>query len=352
MDEMRRGDATTIDRGDRQPPSSSPSPRPSQRSEARAAAADDGRGRSAEKPSEIPARGWKDILWRVYAGISDDRILANAAAVTFYALLAWFPAIAALVSVYGLFADPASIQQQLDSISGFLPGGAIDVIRDQLNRLITQPRGTLGVSFVISLVVSLWSANGGIKALFDALNVVYGEKEQRSFIRLNAITLAFTVAMVGFVLVAMACIVALPVALNYLPGFMGFILNIVRWPVMLVLVALALAFIYRYGPSRDEPKWRWITWGSTFAALAWLGFSAIFSFYAAHFGSFNKTYGSLGAVIGFMTWMWLSVAVILLGAKLNAETEHQTARDSTEGSPKPLGARGAKMADTVGPSRS
>jgi membrane protein len=272
--------------------------------------------------------------------------------VTFYALLALFPAIAALVSIYGLFADPASIQQQLDAISGVLPGGAVDVIHDQLTRLAAQPRGTLGVSFVIGLVVALWSANGGIKALFDALNVVYGEKEKRSFIRLNAITLAFTVSMIGFVLVAMACIVALPVALNYLPGFMGFILNIVRWPVLLVLVAVALAVIYRYGPSRDEPKWRWITWGSAFAALAWLGFSAIFSFYAAHFGSFNKTYGSLGAVIGFMTWMWLSVAVILLGAKLNAETEHQTARDSTEGSPKPLGARGAKMADTVGPSRS
>src|SRR5690242_1684971 len=352
MDEMRRGDSITVDRDERQPPSSSPSPQASQRSEARAAAADDGRGRSAEKPSDIPARGWKDILWRVYAGISDDRILANAAAVTFYALLALFPAIAALVSIYGLFADPATIQQQLDAVSGVLPGGAVDVIRDQLNSLAAQPRGTLGVSFLIGLAISLWSANGGIKALFDALNAVYGEKEQRSFIRLTAITLVFTVSMIGFVLVAMACIVALPVALNYLPSFMGSILNIVRWPVMLVLVAVALAVIYRYGPSRDTPKWRWITWGSTFAALAWLGFSAIFSFYAAHFGSFNKTYGSLGAVIGFMTWMWLSVAVILLGAKLNAETEHQTARDSTEGSPKPLGARGAKMADTFGPSRS
>ena len=313
---------------------------------------DGGRGRSAEKPSEIPARGWKDILWRVYAGISNDRILANSAAVTFYALLALFPAIAALVSIYGLFADPATIQQQLDAVSGVLPGGAVDVIRDQLNSLAAQPRGTLGVSFLIGLAISLWSANGGIKALFDALNAVYGEKEQRSFIRRTAITLVFTVSMIGFVLVAMACIVALPVALNYLPDFIGLILNIVRWPVMLVLVAVALAVIYRYGPSRDTPKWRWITWGSAFAALAWLGFSAIFSFYAAHFGSFNKTYGSLGAVIGFMTWMWLSVAVILIGAKLNAETEHQTSRDSTEGSPKPLGARGAKMADMVGETRS
>ena len=201
-------------------------------------------------------------------------------------------------------------------------------------------------------MISLWSANGGIKALFDALNVVYEEKEKRSFFRLNAVTLAFTLAMIGFLIAALACIVALPVALNYLPGFVGFVLNIVRWPVMLVLVALALACIYRYGPSRDEPKWRWITWGSALAALAWLGFSAIFSFYAGNFGTFNKTYGSLGAVIGFMMWMWLSVAVILVGAKLNAETEHQTARDTTEGTPEPIGARRAKMADTVGQARS
>ena len=157
--------------------------------------------------------------------------------------------------------------------------------------------------------------------------------------------------MIGFVLVALACIVAIPVALNYLPGFIGFVLNIVRWPVMLILVAVALAFIYRYGPSRDEPQWRWLTWGSAFAALAWLGFSAIFSYYAAHFGNFNKTYGSLGAVIGLMTWMWLSVAVILIGGKLNAEMEHQTTRDTTGGAPEPMGARRAKMADTVGQAR-
>ena len=359
MDEFKRENAAIIDAGsdqerrafERQPSSSRQSPRPPSKSD-RKTAADDGRGRSAEKPSDIPARGWKDILWRVYAGISDDRILANAAAVTFYALLALFPAIAALVSIYGFFADPASIQQHLDSMSGVLPGGAIDVIRDQLSRLAAEPRGTLGLSFLLGLIISLWSANGGIKALCDALNVVYEEKEKRSFFRLNAVTLGFTVAMIGFLIAALACIVALPVALNYLPGFVGFVLNIVRWPVMLVLVALALACIYRYGPSRDEPKWRWISWGSALAALAWLGFSAVFSFYAGNFGTFNKTYGSLGAVIGFMMWMWLSVAVILVGAKLNAETEHQTARDTTEGTPQPIGTRRAKMADTVGQARS
>src|SRR5437764_11784610 len=233
---------------------------------------EDGHGRSAETPSDIPARGWKDILWRVYAGISDDRILANSAAVTFYALLALFPAIAALVSVYGLFSDPASIQQHLDSVSGVLPGGAVEVIRNQLNSLATQPRGTLGINFLICIAISMWSANDGINTLFDALNVIYDDTEERSLFKLNATTLAFTLAMIGFVLVALACIVALPVALNYLPGFIGYILNIVRWPVMLVLVAVALAFIYRYGPSRDEPKWRWLTWGSAFAALACLSF--------------------------------------------------------------------------------
>src|SRR5690242_4369056 len=216
MDEMRRGDSITVDRDERQPPSSSPSPQASQRSEARAAAADDGRGRSAEKPSDIPARGWKDILWRVYEGISDDRILANAAAVTFYALLALFPALAALVSIYGLFADPASMQDTLDTVSGVLAGGAVDVIRDQLNRLIAQPSGTLGISFLIGLVVSLWSANGGIKALFDALNVVYEEGEQRSFIRLNAITLAFTLAMIAFVIAALSCIASLGAVIGFM----------------------------------------------------------------------------------------------------------------------------------------
>ena len=212
MDEIRRGD-TTVERGSQarhwaveREPESRPERRPDQK-----APHEVGRGRSAEKPSDIPAKGWKDILLRVYRGISDDRILANAAAVTFYALLALFPGIAALVSIYGLFAEPGSIQQHLDSASALVPGGAIDVIRDQVDRLTAQPRGTLGISFVVGLLVSLWSANGGIKAMFDALNVVYEEREERSFIRLNATTLAVTAGMIAFVLVALTCIVALPV---------------------------------------------------------------------------------------------------------------------------------------------
>jgi membrane protein len=310
------------------------------------------RGRDAAGPSEVPAKGWKDILLRVYRGISDDRILANAAAVTFYALLALFPGIAALVSIYALFADPQSIGQNLDAVSGVLPGGAIDVIRDQLTRLTAQPQGKLGVSLVIGLLVSLWSANGGIKALFDALNVVYEEKEERSFIRLNAVSLIFTVAMIAFLIAALVCLVAVPALLSVLPGFVGMILSYARWPVLLILVMIALAFIFRHGPDRAEPRWRWVSCGSAFAAVGWLGASALFTWYATSFGNFNKTYGSLGAVIGFMMWMWLSLIVILIGGKLNAEIEHQTARDSTEGPEKPPGTRHAKMADTVGSAES
>ena len=314
---------------------------------------DDRRGRFAEGHSEIPPLGWKDILLRVYNGVSDDRILANAAGVTYYALLALFPGIAALVSIYGLFADPNTIVSHVDTVAGFAPGGAIDVVRDQLTRVSGQGSTTLGVSFLIGLAISLWSANSGIKALFDSLNVVYEENEERGFIRLNLVTLSFTIAAIAFLLIALACIVALPVALNYLPpsGVTGVILEFARWPILLVLVAFGLTVIYRYGPSRAEPRWQWITWGSVFAAIVWLAASALFSWYSANFGSFNKTYGSLGAVIGFMTWMWLSIIVVLIGAKLNAEIEHQTVRDSTAGRPKPLGGRGAKMADTIGPAQ-
>jgi len=307
-----------------------------------------GHGRDADAPSEVPAKGWKDIILRVYRGISDDRILANAAAVTFYALLALFPGIAAVVSIYALFSNPQSITQHLDTLSGVLPGGAIDVVRDQLNRLTAQPQGKLGISFLIGLVVSLWSANGGIKALFDALNVVYEEKEERSFIRLNAVSLIFTVGVMAFLIAALVCLVAVPAVLRVLPGFVGMILTYARWPVLLILVTIALALIFRHGPDRSEPRWRWVSWGSAFAAIGWIVVSALFTWYAANFGNFNETYGSLGAVIGFMMWMWLSVIVILIGAKFNAEIEHQTARDSTEGPEQPPGARHAKMADTVG----
>jgi membrane protein len=285
--------------------------------------------RPAVGAADRAPQGWWDIALRVYRGVDEDRILMNAAAVTFYVLLALFPAIAALVSIYGLFADPHSIAKQLDALSGILPGGGLTVIRDQLTRLTSNDSGSLTIGFVSGLVVSLWSANGGIKGLFDALNAVYEETETRSFLWFNAITLAFTLATLGFAVAALICIVAVPAVLDYLPGFVAAVINIARWPLMAALVAVFLAFIYHYGPSRDEPKWRWFSWGSVVAALLWLGVSGAFSYYAAEFGTFNKTYGSLGAIIGFMLWIWLSVIVVLLGGKLNAVLERPRERDST-----------------------
>ena len=312
--------------------------------------AEPGRGRWARTPSEVPVRGWKDILLRIWKNIGKDRVVVVAAGVTFYSILALFPAIAALVALYGLFADPAAITSHLDSIAGVVPGGAIEVMRDQITRVASQGRTTLGVTFIVSLLVSLWSANAGIKSLFDALNLVYNESEKRSFVKLNLVSLTFTLLAILFVLLAISAMVVVPIVLNFLGlgGATEMIFKIARWPALLVVVAWALALIYRYGPSREKPRWRWISWGSALAAVCWIGVSILFSWYAENFGSYNKTYGSLGAIIAFMFWIWLSIIVVLIGGEINAETEHQTVRDTTTGRPKPMGARGATMADTVG----
>lgn len=309
-----------------------------------------GHGRLARAPAEIPARGWKDVLFRVYENVTEHRIVALAAGMTFYTLLAIFPALAALVAIYGLFSDPAKITGHLEQLQGVMPGGAIDIARDQLTRVSANGRQALGITFLVSLAISLWSANAAMKSLFDTLNIVYREPERRGFIKLNAISLLFTGGAILFALLAIGAVVVLPVLLNYLgmSGAGDLVLRIGRWPAIFICVALGLALIYRYGPDREEPRWRWISWGSALAAALWLAGSALFSWYAANFGSFNATYGSLGAAIGFMTWIWISAIVILIGAELDAELEHQTRRDTTTGAARPLGTRGATMADTVG----
>lgn len=316
----------------------------------RQAMGDGDRGRAASSPSEIPAKGWKDILLRVYANFGKHRILALAAGMTYYSILAIFPALAALVAIYGLFSDPSTIARHLDQVAGLVPGGAIDVAREQLTRVSSKGGQTLGWTFIIGLAISLWSANAAMKSLFDTLNIVYGEEEKRGFFSLNAISLAFTVAAIVFVLLALSAVVIVPVLLNFLQlsNFADLLFRIVRWPAMFVVLALALACIYRFGPSRRAPRWKWITWGSVVATILWIAASLLFSWYAANFGSFNKTYGSLGAAVGFMTWLWISAIVILLGAEIDAEMEHQTARDTTVRASKPMGSRDARMADTVG----
>jgi membrane protein len=271
--------------------------------------------------------------------------------VTFFVLLALFPGLAGLISLYGLFADSSTIGQHLNSLEGVLPEGGMQILRDQLQQLTSQPAQKLGLATIASLAVSLWSANGGIKAMFEGLNAVYEENEKRSFIKLNAMSLALTLGGLTFVIASLLTITVVPNLLSFLglPG-VSEIVNFARWPVLLVVASLMIAVIYRYGPSRDQPQWRWISPGTIFATVTWIVASLLFSWYTTHFGSYNKTYGSLGAAVGFMTWIWISTMVILVGAKINAELEHQTEADTTVGSPAPQGKRGAQMADTVGQS--
>jgi membrane protein len=309
-----------------------------------------GRGRQARSPWQIPWTGWKDILWRTYGQIDEDRLLAVAAGVVFYLLLALFPAITAFVSFYGLFAKAATVSDHLALLAGLLPAGGFDIVQEQIARIVAKGDAKLGLGFVFGLGLALWSANAGMKAIIDALNVVYDENEKRSFIRLNLVSLAFTLAAIAALLDAIGAIVVFPLVLARfgLGSMTETLVWILRWPALFLVVLTGLALIYRYGPSRREPRWEWLMPGTVLAVVLWLAGSALFSWYLANFADYDATYGSLGAAIGLMMWMWLSVIVVLFGAELNSEIEHQTACDTTVGPEKPLGARGAAMADTVG----
>ena len=287
------------------------------------------RGRGAPTPTEISPNGWRDVLWRVIHGISKDRITTMSGGVTFFVLLALFPGLAGLISLYGLFADSSTIAQHLSGLEGILPEGGMQILRDQLGQLSSQPPEKLGFATVASLAISLWSANGGVKAIFEGLNAVYEEREKRSFVKLNAVSLVLTLGVIAFVIASLMTITVIPKLLSILglPG-LGEIVGYGRWPLLLIVASMMIAAIYRFGPSRDQPQWRWISPGSVFAAVTWIAASLLFSWYTAHFGSYNKTYGSLGAAVGFMTWIWISTMVILVGAKINAELKKQTAAAS------------------------
>ncbi|MET0257393.1 MAG: YihY/virulence factor BrkB family protein [Methylobacterium sp.] len=307
------------------------------------------RGRQARSPTEIPAKGWRDVALRTYRDVGENRILLVSAGVTFFALLAIFPAVAALVSIYGLVADAATINDNLAALQGVLPSGALEIVGEQVKRLNEKGDATLGLSLALGIVLSVWSANGGMKHVFDALNLVYDEREKRNFFVLNLVSLSFTAGALLFIVTAFGAIVVLPVVFQFVGlSANAWWLALLRWPALFLVVIGALALLYRYGPSRDAPRWRWVTPGGILSAFLWLAGSLLFSWYVSNFGKYNQTYGSLGAAIGFMTWIWISTIIVLMGAQVNAEMEHQTAEDTTVGAPQPLGTREARMADTVG----
>ena len=308
------------------------------------------RGREADSPEEIPAAGWKDIVWRAWAEISDQNLFLIAGGVTYAVLLALFPGLAALVSIYGLAFDTAQIEKQVAALSGVLPAQTQELLSQEMHSLVEGSTGALGAAAVIGLLLALWSASRGMSGLITAINIAYEEKERRSFLRFNLIALGLTLGVVVGGVLAIALIAVLPAAVQLLTvgSATKWLLLLVQWPLLIILVMAGLALLYRFGPDRDKPQWRWVTPGAIAATVFWVVASIGFTFYVGNFNNYNKTYGSLGGVVVLLTWLYLSSLVVLLGAVINAQSERQTRKDSTEGTPRALGRREAHAADTLG----
>jgi membrane protein len=310
------------------------------------------RGRNAEKPTDVPKEGWLDILSRTKQQLREDNLSIVAAGVAFYGFVAVVPAIAVMVALYGLIADPSQVAEHLAALSNVLPGEVVPLLKEQMVR-IAGDSTTAGIGAIVGVVLALYSSANATKALITGMNIAYGEKEERNFLKLTAIAMGLTLAAIVGVVVAVGLLAVLPTILDrlHVAGSVELMLNILRWPLVIGGFMAALAVIYRYGPDRDDAKWRWISPGAGVAAFLWLVGSALFSLYVSKAGSYDQVYGPLGAVVVFLMWLFLTAFVVLIGAELNAELERQTINDTTEGERKPMGLRDAHAADTVGPSR-
>ena len=310
-----------------------------------------GRGRCAHRPERIPRKGWIDIVWRTSASYFGDRVGFVSGGVTFFILLSLFPTLGAFVTIYGLFADPNDAAKRLYFLYSAMPGNVAEFLSAEMQRLAENSNTELTFTLFWTLALSLWTANGAIKVLFYGLNVAYHEVEKRNIVKYNLVCMLFTLTGLISVLVTAGLVVGVPVVL----GVFGLAeewehLAPLRWPLLLLVYMAALTIIYRYGPCRARARWRWLTPGAILAAVLSLTLSLIFSWYLQTFVR-TASYGPLAAMMGFLLWTWLSVQIILMGAELNAEVEHQTAVDTTTGAPVALGERGAVVADTVGPRR-
>jgi membrane protein len=285
----------------------------------------DAHGREAGRPREIPSRGWLDIAKRVKTQIKQDRLSIIAAGVAFYGLMAVFPGLVALVGIYGLVADPAQVESHAQMLSGILPPQAAQVIMGQLHDLVSTDRAALGIGAIVGILLALWSASSAVRTLMEALNVAYNEEEDRGFIRFYGTALFLTFGAVLAIIVAIALVVALPAVLNLLglSSIVDMIARVVSWPILALLAIVGFAVVYRYGPSRRSPRWRWVSWGAAVAVALWIVGSALFSLYVTRFGNYNETYGAAGAVVILLMWFLLSSYAILIGAEINAEIERK-----------------------------
>jgi membrane protein len=306
-------------------------------------------GRHATHPSHIPWRGWRQVIRRTYLEMISDRISLAAAGCAFYATLALFPAITMLISIYGLIFDPMTVEPQLQVLGGLLPSAAFALIAERVHTLVSVEKATLGLNLLISTAIALWSSSTGTKSMLSALTMAYEENEQRSFLKFQATGLLMTLCGILGAVLALAILVFMPVAIQFigLDAYAKALLRIFSFALLIMFVATSLSLLYHFGPSRRSAKWHWITPGSSVATLLWLIASVLLSLYVGHIASYDTSYGPLGAVVGVMMWFWVSAYAVLLGAELNAELELQTSEDTTTGPPKPVGQRGAFVADHV-----
>jgi membrane protein len=307
------------------------------------------KGAEAVRPGSIPRRGWWSVLKRVFGNVGDDNVSLVAAGVAFYALLALFPGLAALVSLFGLVADPQQVETQLQAVSDVLPDAVWQIINNQLTTVAGASSDSLTLAAVISLLIALFGATRGTRAAMIAMNIAYNEEERRGFIGFNLAAIGLTLLFVLMAILALLAVIVIPAVLSFLGvgGFLAWLISIARWVVLAGAVILALAVLYRLGPSRRGARWVWLSWGATLAAVSWLLASILFSVYVSNFANYNATYGSFGAVVILLFWFYITAYVIILGAELNAELEHQTAQDTTVGDDRPMGERGAYFADRV-----
>jgi membrane protein len=307
------------------------------------------RGREAESPAQVPPRGWKDVLLRVKKDIKDDNVSIVAAGVAFFSVLALFPALIAMISIYGLFVEPKEAAAQAQQLTEVMPTAAADLIGNQMQSVAAASSGNLSISLIISIAVALWSASSGMNALIQGVNIAYDEPETRGFIKLRGLALLLTIGAILVFGMAIGAIAVFPALAGKLPGgqVLEVVAGVLRWVILGAVIVGALAVIFRLSPNRDQPRMKWVSSGAIMAAVFWLLASIGFSFYANNFGSYNETYGSIAAVIILMFWLYITAFIILIGAELNGQLELQTRKDTTTGPEKPMGERDAFAADEV-----
>jgi membrane protein len=310
----------------------------------------DPKGHQARSPAEMPARAWKDIAKRTYKRVWDDNVGLVAAGVAFYSFFALLSLLGLIVLAYGFFADPATVIEHMWSLMAVLPSDVAKIIGDQLMMAVQASKGTKGLGILIAFLVATYGGTNGAAAVITALNIAYEEKERRSLYRFYLLAVGMTLGALAVALCALAGTAALAFLQRIIPNAShAFVLagKCAGYFLLVLFAALIASVLYRFGPSREDAKWKWITPGSSFAAVTWLLLTVAFSFYVGHFTNYHARYGSLGAVVALLTWAYLSAYAFIIGAELNSEIEHQTAKDSTTGSPKPMGDRGAWAADNV-----